>query len=460
MKRRALALAAGAALLGGCAVGTDYQRPETALPAVHRGGNDQVPSIAVRDWSLVFTDAPLKALIDEALRAGPDALLAAARVREAEAVANVVRAGSLPSVGIAVTTSPVARRGGDTLTSSFLGGVTASWELDLWGRYARATEAARADLMAREASRDAINASLVANTAGLYYQLGGLREIEAVTRRAVDSQREVLRLVRRLSQAGVSSAAEERQQENVVANTESRLPVVQRQIAAAENALSILIGRAPGGVPFAAPATLDLPAAVPAGLPSQLLERRPDILQSEAQIRAANARVGEAKALFYPDISLTAALGTVSVSLSDVLRLQGASVASLGPNLLQPLYNGGALRANEQATMARLDQALLGYRKTILTALGEVADSLNAYQTQGEAMEIQRRRVATATESMRLAEMRFRAGVAGFLEVLNAQQQLLSAETDQAQTLLDRRLALVQIYLALGGGWRLAPETT
>jgi multidrug efflux system outer membrane protein len=446
--------------LVGCAVGTDYQRPETALPAAHRGGTSDAASFAERDWNLVFTDAPLKALIEEALRAGPDSLLAAARVREAEAVANVVRAGSLPSVGIALTTSPVARRSGDTLTSSFLGGVTASWELDLWGRYARATEAARADLMSSEASRDAINASLVANTAGLYYQLVGLREIEVVTRHAVDSQRDVLRLVRRLSQAGVSSAAEERQQENVVANTEARLPVVQRQIAAAENALSILIGRAPGAILLAAPATLDLPAAVPAGLPSQLLERRPDIVQSEAHIRAANARVGEAKALFYPNISLTAAFGTVSASLSDVLRLQGATVASLGPNLLQPLYAGGALRANEQATMARLDQALLGYRKTILTALGEVADSLNAYQTQGEAMEIQRRRVAAATESMRLAEMRFRAGVAGFLEVLNAQQQLLSAETDQAQTLLDRRLALVQIYLALGGGWRRAPETT
>lgn len=453
MKRRAAALTAGTALLLGCAVGTDYERPETALAPVYRGGTQDAASIAERDWSHVFTEAPLQALIEEALRAGPDALLAAARVREAEAVAGVVRAGSLPSVGIGVSTSPVARGSGDTLTSSFLGGVTASWELDLWGRYARATEAARADLMQTEASRDAINASLVANAAGLYYQIVGLREIEAVTRRAVDSQRNVLRLVQRLSQAGVASAAEERQQENVLANTEVRLPAVKRQIAAAENALAILVGRAPGALGFDAAATLELPAAVPAGLPSQLLERRPDIVQSEAQIRAANARVGEAKALFYPSISLTAAFGAVSTNLSDVLRLQGASVASLGPNLLQPLYNGGALRANEQAALARLEQALLRYRKAILNALGEVADGLNGYQTQGEAMQIQRRRVKAATESMRLAEMRFRGGTASFLEVLNAQQQMLSAETDQAQTLLDRRLALVQIYLALGGGW-------
>ena len=453
MRRCATALLATAAWLGGCAVGTDYQRPETELPATHRGATADSESIADRDWRQVFTEAPLQALIEEALRAGPDALLAAARVREAEAVARSVRAGSLPSVGVSLSTSPVARRSGDTLTSSYLGGITASWELDLWGRYARATEGARADLMARQASRDAINASLVANTAALYYQLRGLRDIEAVTQRAVASQLEVLRLVRRLSQAGVSSAAEERQQENAVANTEARLPVIERQIAAVENALAVLVGRAPSSLAIEAPALLGLPSSIPAGLPSQLLQRRPDILQAEAQLRAANARVGEAKALFYPNISLTAALGTVSTSLSDVLLLQGATVASLGPALLQPLYNGGALRANEDATLARLDQSLISYRKTVLTALGEVADGLNAYNTQGKAMEIQRRRAVAASESMRLADKRFRAGVAGFLEVLNAQQQLLSAETDEVQTLLDRRLALVQVYLALGGGW-------
>ena len=455
MRSAAPAAVLAAALLGGCAaVGEDYQRPATELPARYRGAEGTAASIAERDWQQVFTDPPLQALIEESLRAGPDALLAAARVREAEALAGVARAQSLPNVGLSLNTTPTARRGGESFSSSYLGGVTASWEIDLWGRYARATEAARADLMARQASRDAINASLVANTASLYFQLAGLREIELVTQRAVESQREVLRLVQRLSQAGVASAAEERQQENAVANTEVRLPAIKRQIAAVENALAILVGRAPGGFSFDAPATLELPAAVPAGLPSALLERRPDILQAEAQMRAANARVGEAKALFYPNISLTAVLGAVSPSLSEVLRLQGASVASLGPNVLQPLYAGGSLRFNEEANLARLDQALIGYRKSVLGALGEVADGLSNYQTQAEAMTIQRRRVTAAAESMRLAEMRFRAGTTGFLEVLNAQQQLLAAQTDEAQTLLDRRLALTQVYLALGGGWQ------
>ena len=457
MKFAAPALLVGAALLGGCAMGTDYQRPETPLPATHRGSGGEVASIAESDWQQVFTDPPLQPLIEEALRAGPDALLAAARVREAEALAGAARAGQLPSVGIALNTTPTARRGGDTFTSSYLGGVSASWDLDLWGRYARASEAARADLMGTEWSRDGINASLVANTAGLYYQLAGLRDIEAVTQRAVESQRQVLRLVQQLSQAGVASAAEERQQESAVAGTEARLPVLKRQIAATENALSILVGRPPGGLVFDAPVTLVLPPTVPAGLPSQLLERRPDILQAEAQMRSANARVGEAKALFYPDISLTAVFGTVSTSLSDVLRVQGAAVSSLGANVLQPLYQGGALRANEAATLARLDQALIRYRKTVLGALGEVADGLNDYATQGEALTIQARRVTAASESMRLAELRFRFGAASFLEILNAQQQLLAAETDQAQAVLDRRLALTRIYLALGGGWKPLP---
>ena len=459
----AVAASVSVLALGGCAVvGDDYRRPATELPPAYRGAAPASPaaaSFAETDWRAVFTDPPLRALIDEALSAGPDALLAAARVREAEALAGVARAASLPNVGLALNTSPIARQGGEHFSSSFLGGVSASWEIDLWGRYARASEAARADLMARQSSRDGIQTSLVANTAGLYYQLAALREIEIVTKRAVGSQRDVLHLVNRLSAAGVSSAAEERQQEAALAGTESRLPALKRQIAEAENALSILVGRIPGGMVFDVPATLALPAALPPGLPSALLERRPDLQQSEAQLRAANARVGEAKALFYPSISLTAVLGGVSTSLSDVLRLQGASVASLGPGVLQPLYAGGSLRFNEAANLARLDIALLNYRKSVLGALGEVANGLKAYDTSAEAMSIQSRRVTASSESMRLADMRFRAGTTSFLEVLNAQQQLLAAETEQAQSLLDRRLALIQIYLALGGGWQPQPTT-
>jgi multidrug efflux system outer membrane protein len=191
---------------------------------------------------------------------------------------------------------------------------------------------------------------------------------------------------------------------------------------------------------------------VPAGLPSSLLERRPDVRQAETQLVAANARVGEAKAMFFPSISLTAILGGVSTTLSEAVRGQ-AAVASLGPSLLQPLYAGGRLVFNRDAALARLDQSLINYRKTILSALAEVANHLEAYATGAELLQIQQRRSYAAREALRLAELRFRAGTTSFIEVLDAQRTHLAAETEAAQSVLERRQAFIRLYLALGGGW-------
>lgn len=460
----AIAIVIVGLLLGGCALGPDYRRPDTDMPESYRsapgyeGAASAQPALAEQDWRQVFTDPPLQKLIDEALAAGPDALLAAARLREAEALAGVARAPLLPQASLSLNTSPTARRPGDDLTSTFLGGAGISWEIDLWGRYRRASEAARAELLASEEARHGVRASLIGGVAGYYYQLAALREIHTVTARAAGNQREVLRLVKRLSASGVASAAEERQQESVLAATESRLPALQRQIAETENALSLLLGRHPGGFVFDSGASLALPDVIPAGLPSTLIDRRPDIRQSEARLVAANARVGEAKALFFPSLSLTAMFGGVSTSLRDVLSGGAPTVASLGPNILQTLFDGGRLVFNRDAALARLDQALIGYRKSILGALGEVADGLAAYETGGELMSIQERRVAASREALRLADLRFRSGTTGFLEVLDAQRQLLAAETEQAQSLLDRRAALIKLYLALGGGWQTDPQ--
>ena len=469
LRRSALALAVFA--LGGCAVTQDYQRPAVDLPAAYRSGSDAaasgvadmagssagVPaggrSLAEQGWREVFTDAPLQALIEEALKSGPDGLLAAAQVQEAAALAGIARAPSLPGVALSLNTSPIARIPGDRFSSSHLGGVAVSWELDLWGRIARATEAAQADLLAREEDRHGVTASVIGRVAGLYYQLAALREIQAVTLVSAANQREVLGLIRQISRAGLATAAEERQQESALAATEARLPPLRRQIAEAENALALLLGRHPGALRVDTPPGLVVPGAVPAGLPSALLERRPDLRRAEARIVAANARLGEARARFFPNISLTAVLGTVSTSLGDALSGQGATVASLGPGLVQPLFQGGALTFNRDAAIARLDQSLIGYRKTILGALGEVADSLSAYETSAELLEVQGRRSTAAREALRLAELRFRGGVTGFLEVLDAQRQQLAADTEVAQSLLERRLALVRLYLALGGGW-------
>ena len=455
------------AVLGGCAAKNPaldlpaFKFPErfyTGSEGAEAGAQDTSKSLAELGWKHIYTDAPLQQLIAQALDAGPDALLAAARVREAQALASAVRSGSLPQVGVALNTSAAALRSGQNLSSTFLGGLSVSWELDLWGRYANASSAARFDLMGREASRNAIQASLVANTASLYYQLAYLRELLVVTQRAANNQREVLTLVNRLSAGGVASAAEVRQQESVVASTAVRVPAIRRQIAETENALSILVGSIPGTLRFDVPASLSLLPIPPSGLPSSLLERRPDLRQAVAQMQAANARVNEAKAQFFPSISLTGLFGGVSSTLADVLSGQAARVASLGPNVLLPLYTGGALPANRDAALARLDQSLIGYRKSVLGALGEVADALVAYSTSAEVLELQGQRLRASREVQRLAEKRFSTGTTSFVEVLDAQRQLLSAETDAVQSLLERRLGLVRLYLALGGGWPPDPQ--
>jgi len=359
----------------------------------------------------------------------------------------------LPQASLSLNTSPTVRQSGDRFTASYLGGAGISWEIDLWGRYRRASEAAQAELLASEEARHGMQSSLIASVARYYFQLATLHDTLAVTKRSATNQAEVLRLIKRLSSAGISSAAEERQQESALATTEASLPPLRRQIAETENALAILLGRSPGTLHLDSPPQLALPGFIPPGLPSSLLEQRPDIRQAEQRLIAANARVGEAKALFFPSLSLTAIFGGVSTSLADVVHGRAPSVASIGPNLLQPLFAGGQIYFNKQAAEARLEQALINYRKTILNALGEVSNGLVAYETSNDLMDIQARRVAASREAMRLADLRFRAGTTNFLEVLDSQRQLLAAETQAAQTLLEKRLALVNVYLALGGGW-------
>ena len=442
--------------LSACAVPEAFRRPDLSLPGAYPGaaaGTEGAPALGSVGWQAVFTDTALRGLIEEALRSGPDGLIAAARVRESAALIGLARAPALPSLAASLNTTPIARLPGQNLSSSYLAGGAVSWELDLWGRYARATDAARADLLAATENRHAVSASLVGNMASLYYQLGALRESEAVLQASVNSQQEGLRIIQRMSQAGIVSAAEERQQESAIAASQARLPGLRRQMLEVQNAIALLLGRPPGSVSVPAATTLVLPAALPAGLPSALLTRRPDIRRAEAQLAAADARVAEARARFFPQLSLTAVLGVTSTALSSLLGGGAATVASLGPGLVAPLYTGGSLSANRDAALARLDQSLLAYRKTVFAALGEVADGLQAYESSAEAQRLQEARVAIGAEALRLAELRFRAGTTSFLEVLDAQRQLLAAQLDAVQAVLDRRLALVRVYLALGGGW-------
>jgi multidrug efflux system outer membrane protein len=457
MRRLPKAIALTFVLLGGCSFIPEFQRPDTALPESYRHASEQNAagqSMGEQDWRDVFSDPQLQILIEEALASGNDALLAAARLREAEALVGVARAPLYPQGSLSLNTSPTARLPGDSFTSNFMGGAGISWEIDLWGRYRSASEAAKAEMLATAEGKHAVQSSLVSSVAGLYFQLAALNEIQTVTQRAVENHRSVLTLIKRLSAAGIATAAEERQQESALATIEVRLPQLRRQIAETENALSILLARNPGAFSFNAAVSLDLPEAVPAGLPSALLDRRPDIREAEDRMLAANARIGEAKALFFPSLSLTALYGGVSTRLVDLLNSQAADVASFGPDVMLPLFTGGRLTFNRDAAIARMEQAVISYRKTVLVAMGEVANALVAYETSLDALSLQTRRVETSRESLRLAELRFRSGTTSFLEVLEAQRQVLSAETDQVQTLLERRIALIKIYLVLGGGWK------
>ena len=443
---------AALALLAGCTLGTDYQRPALELPPGYRGADAPGASLARRDWREVFTDPALRTLIDEMLAANLDLALAEARVREAQSLVVIARSGALPNVSLALQTSPIARLPGETISSSFLAAGLLNWEIDLWGRIRRATEAAEADLAGRAAARDGAQVSLVAQAASGHFGLAALRETQAITRRSADLQRASLQLMRRRNAAGIVSAAEVRQAEGQLAATEALLPEIERQIVAAENALALLRARPPAAL-APTPVSLDLPTALPTGLPSELLERRPDLRQAEQQLVAANARVGEAKALLLPSLSITGTLGRVTTELGQLLNSTPSTVASLGPNIVQPLYTGGALGANRDAAIARLDQALIAYRAAVLNALREVADAVEAYRRSAEQFSSQQQRAVAQREALRLADKRFGAGVVSFIEVLDAQRQLLAAETEVASARLTQQLALVQVYRALGGGW-------
>jgi multidrug efflux system outer membrane protein len=339
------------------------------------------------------------------------------------------------------------------LASSYTGGAAISWEIDLWGKLRRADEAARAELLASEANRRALVSSLISTVADLYHQIIARKRILDVSLGTAKNQRDALYLIRRLSESGIASAAEERQQEVALAVTESTIPTLRQRIVAFENGLSILLGRIPGKVGVDVDSKTSLPEFIPSGIPSRLLDRRPDLMAVEQQLVASNARVGEAKARFFPSISLTGLFGGLSTSASDFLSGGTATIASLGFNGLQPLFAGGFFIANYDAALARLDQSIIIYRKAVLTALAEVSNSLVAYEEAGNLQKVQKVRAEAARESLRLSGLRYRAGVVSFIEVLDAQRQLFSAETAVVESSLDRHLALSSVYLALGGGW-------
>jgi outer membrane protein, multidrug efflux system len=462
---RLIALLALGLALAGCAVGPDYQRAAVPTPDAWRDGpgvSDPASLADLRWWEL-FEDEELRALVETALEANKDLRAAVTRVVQARAQLGVTRAAQFPEIGAggSVTTNrfsdnvPPLGQGGKT--DLFAANVDLTFELDIWGRLRRATEAARAELLASEAARRTVVMTLISDVATAYLQLRQLDLELETTRRNVASRQGSLQLARDRFDAGVASALDLHQAEAELASTVAQIPNLERQIAQTEHFLSVLLGRNPGGIARGRPlAGQTSPPTVPAGLPSALIERRPDIRQTEAALVAANARIGVAKAAFFPQISLTGLFGVESVALSDLFT--GPSrVWQFGPTMTLPIFTAGRNTANLRFAEARQQEALIRYEQAIQQAFREVEDALVAHRTAREALTQQEIAVRASREALSVAEFRYTSGLTSFLEVLDAQRTLLAAEVAEGRTLLAQLVAVVQLYRALGGGWDASP---
>src|SRR5882672_9183365 len=460
MGRRARRSAATVLLglaLAGCAIGPNYKRP--SLPVPERFYADEraaeARSLADVPWWDIFDDPILKGLIEEAIRNGFDARLAAARVQEARARFGIARSQSFPTVDYEVgwqraRPDQIINPSGETQTQWTVD-AGFSWELDLWGRIRRLNEAALAAYLATEEGRRGVLLSLVSDVAIAYIDLRELdRELE-IAKSTTAAFQNTYDLFNRRLEGGAASALETARAEASLAQVAAQIPEIERAIVALETRINFLLGRNPQPIPREGPLTA-LPPEVPAGLPSTLLERRPDIRQAEQVLIAANAGVGAAKADFFPRLSLTGFFGNVSPELHDLFS-QGKTW-SLGADLLGPIFQGGRIKRSYEAAQARWQQARIEYEGAAANAFGEVSRAL-ADRTKLVETERQRARtVAAYQEAVRLASVRYASGLSAYFEVLEAQQQLFPAEIGLAQTRRDQLVAVVNLYRALGGGWQ------
>jgi multidrug efflux system outer membrane protein len=451
-----------------CAIGPDYKRPVVPVPSAFRG---QVDTAAPDDgrpfgdlrWWEVFQDSALQDLIGAAVVNNYDVRIAAARVLEARAQVGITRADQFPQVSAGFTAGrerlsanafpglppTVALEGNNLeLSGNF------SYEVDLWGRLRRATEAARAQLLASEEARATVLSTLVSDVATAYFQLRELDLELEIAERTLTSRQSSLRLVRLRRDRGVASGLDVRQAEVLVNTAAAAIPDTRRQIEQKENQITLLLGEDPGDIARGRALTdQTFTVAVPPGMPSALLERRPDIRRAEAQLVAANANIGVAKALFFPQITLTASAGLQSAALTRLFEGPSGFWAFAG-QLLQPVFQGGRIWFNFQASKARQQQALLAYQQVIKTAFRDVSDALVAYRRSREFRSEQQALTDSLREYARLSTIRYRGGVSSYLEVLDADARLFSAELDLARARREELLAVVQLYQALGGGWQ------
>ena len=459
--------------LAGCQVGPDYERPDYLMPEAFRG-NESVaapdPALATLGdlaWVEAFGDPVLQSLVRTALSENYDVRDAAERVLEARARLTITRADRLPDIQVSGAfesakgtengANPIPN-GVDPKTEEFRLVGDLSWEIDFWGRVARATEAARAELLATELSRRMVIQTLVSDLALAYFDLLDLDAELEITRRTYASRQRSYELVALRLEQGVANRVELRQSEGLVLQTAGIIPDLERLIEQQENLIQLLVGGNPGSVPRGR-ALLEQERVldVPVGLPSECLQRRPDVRTAEQVLVAANARIGEARARLYPTIRLTALGGTASEDLGDLLE-SGSGIWSLVPSITQPIFNAGRLRSNVEVTEAQQRQAALGYLRTIQQAFREVADALSAREKTAEVRVWRERLEEALRDQADLSRDRYHGGVTSYLEVLDSERDHFEAELSLVRAVRDELFAYVLLYRALGGGWQGAEE--
>ena len=462
--RRSVALACIAILGCGCTVGPNYKKPAANVPGTYRGlaeeeaGKTEPGSLGDQKWWEVFQDEQLRSLIRTALQQNYDVRIAGARILQAQAQLGITRADQFPSVsagaGISDSRSPKGKFFPAFEGSTGQVNASAAWELDFWGKFRRATEAARANLVASESARQEVMLTLVANVSGAYFQLRALDLELEISKRTLASRRESLRLTTILADHGSTSMLDVRQAEQLVFTAAAEIPSLEQQIEQEENLISILLGKNPDTVARGQTLTEQArPPAVPAGLPSSLLERRPDIREAEQQLIAANAQIGVAKAAYFPQISLSGSAGFQSAALTNLFS-GPAGTWDFGASLAQPIFTAGRLRSNVRFAEAQQQASLLFYQQTIQGAFRSVSDALIAYRKTQEFRSQEELLFQSAQDAARLSHMRYSGGVTGYLEVLTNETNAFSAELGLVQAKLNELLTLVQLYEALGGGWQ------
>jgi multidrug efflux system outer membrane protein len=460
------------AFAAGCTVGPKYKRPAVPTPPAFRGADDAAVisdaqgSLGDEQWAQVFREPELQDLIRKALTNNFDLRIAAQHILEQQAQVQITRSQQFPTLSVGGTglgadipslNQITGSTGSNSISSPIVAGsfsLSAAWNPDFWGLYRRQTEAARATLLAQTWAQRAVRLTLVQEVATTYIQLRALDRQVEVTRQTLKARQDSVDLTKRLESGGSVPLSDLRQAEQLLYTATSELPQLEEQVQQQENALRLLLGENPGPVAHTDPNALTPPPQdLPTGIPSQLLERRPDIQQSEAQLKAANANIGVARAQFFPQLSISASAGVGGNSFSNIFDSSSRTIYGIG-SLAQPLFEGGKLRGQLNQAKAADQEMVITYQKTIAGAFRDVSNALIALNKQRVYREQQEKLVAAAQDATRLARLRYEGGSTAYLEVLTTDTNLFSAQLNLATAQQGEALGLVQLYSALGGGWQ------